>query len=302
MPLRTARIAGAFGAVLKSLGAMARIVVTGGSGRLGQHAIRELLDHGYDVLSLDRVAPPTKLCPSLIADLRNYEEIYKALDGADGVVHLGAYQAPGLAHDSETFTNNVTAVYNILHAAAAVGVRRIALASSTAAFGFLYAPRPFPPDYLPLDEKHPCRPQDPYGLSKVVGETIADSFAALHDMSIASLRFPGINFDPNFQGFAERWQDPRVKLGRFWSYIDARDAATVCRLALEAELRGHHILLAAAPTSTVREPTDELMQRYFPGVRKTNQALEGNWSGVDSSRAHELLGFEAGHVWENYLR
>jgi nucleoside-diphosphate-sugar epimerase len=49
-----------------------KIVVTGGSGRLGQHVIRELLDHGYEILSLDRVEPPAKLCPSSIADLKRY--------------------------------------------------------------------------------------------------------------------------------------------------------------------------------------------------------------------------------------
>jgi nucleoside-diphosphate-sugar epimerase len=278
-----------------------RIVVTGGSGRLGQHVIRELLDHQNDVLSLDRVEPPAKLCSSSIIDLTRYEDVRAALKGAGGVIHLGAYQAPGLAPDSETFTNNVTAVYNLLHAAAEIGVSRVVLASSTAAFGFLYAPKPFLPDYLPLDEKHRCKPQDPYGLSKVVGETIADSFVSFHDMSIASLRFPGVHFDLSYQSFAERWQGPGAKLGRFWSYIDARDAAAACRLALERDLRGHEIFLAAAPTSTVREPTDELMRRYFPGVKKSQPQLKGNWSGVDSAKARELLGFQARHVWENYL-
>jgi nucleoside-diphosphate-sugar epimerase len=280
---------------------MTRIVVTGGSGRLGQHAIRELLDHRYDVLSIDRVEPPAKLCPSSIVDLTRYEDVRAALEGAYGIVHLGAYQAPGLAPDSETFTNNVTAVYNLLHAAAAIGVRRVVLASSTAAFGFLYAPKPFLPDYLPLDEKHPCKPQDPYALSKVVGETIADSFVSLHEIAIASLRFPGVHFDETYQTFAERWQNPGAKLSRFWSYIDARDAAAACRLALEADFPGHEVFLAAAPTSTVREPTDDLIRRYFPSVKKSRPELKGNWSGVDSAKARELLGFQARHVWENYL-
>ena len=278
-----------------------KIVVTGGSGRLGQHVIRELLDHHYDVLSLDRVEPPAKLCPSSIVDLTCYEDVRAALKGAGGGVHLGAYQAPGLAPDSETFTNNVTAVYNLLHAAAEIGVRRVVLASSTAAFGFLYAHKPFLPDYLPLDEKHPCKPQDPYGLSKVVGERIADSFAAAHDISICSLRLPGVHFDLSYQTFTERWQDPSVKLGRFWSYIDARDAAAACRLAVEKDLRGHEAIIAAAPTSTVREPTDDLMRRYLPDVKKARPELTGNWSGVDSTKARELLGFQAIHVWENYL-
>ncbi len=279
-----------------------KIVVTGGSGRLGQHVIRELQDHGHEVLNLDRVVPQTKLCPSWIADLTRAGDIYQAVRGADGMIHLAGYQAPDLAPDSETFGNNVTATYNVLHAAAALRVRKVVIASSTAAFGFLYARRPWLPEYLPLDEKHPCKPQDPYGLSKLVGENIAGSFAEVNEISICSLRFPGINFDLSYQGFAERWQDPSIKLGRFWSYIDARDAACACRLALEAAVRGHEIFFVAAPTSTMRQPTDELMRLYLPGVKKARQDLNGNWSGVNSTRAQELLGFEAKHVWENYLR
>ena len=47
------------------------------------------------------------------------------------------------------------------------------LASSTAAYGYIYGAADAVPDYLPVDEDHPCRPTDPYGLSKVVGERIA---------------------------------------------------------------------------------------------------------------------------------
>ncbi len=281
---------------------MGRIVVTGGSGMLGREVIRELLARGFEVLSVDRAAPKQDVCASAIVDLTRADEVAAAFRAADGAVHLGAYQAPGIVPDPETFSNNVSASYNVLHAAATNGVRRVVLASSTAAFGFLYARKPFAPDYLPLDENHPCRPQDPYGLSKVVAESTADAFARVHDLAIYSLRFPGVNFEPDFDGFAERFQDPGVKLGRVWSYIDARDAAAACRLALEAPARGHTVLIAAAPTSTVADPTDELLRRFFPGVKKARSELQGNWSGVDSMRAREVLGFQAQHVWEKYLR
>ena len=281
---------------------MRKIVVTGGSGMLGRQVIRELIKHGWDVSSIDRAQPVNGLCPSEIVDLTRSEDVSRALTGADGVVHLGAYQAPGIVSDPETFSNNVAASFNVLQAAADNGVRRVVLASSTAAFGFLYARKPFAPDYLPLDEAHPCKPQDPYALSKVVAEATADAFARVHDMAIYSLRFPGINFEPDFRGFAARFQNPGVKLGRFWTYIDARDAAAACRLALEAPRRGHERLIVAAPTSTVAEPTDELLRRYFPGVKKARSELRGNWSGVDSARARDVLGFEAQHVWEKYLR
>jgi nucleoside-diphosphate-sugar epimerase len=86
-----------------------KIVVTGGSGRLGQLVIQELLRHDYQVLSLDRVRPAVNACPSWIADLRSPGDLYQSLTGAHAVVHLGAYQAPGLAPDAEIFGNNVTA-------------------------------------------------------------------------------------------------------------------------------------------------------------------------------------------------
>lgn len=277
------------------------IVVTGGSGRLGGHVVQELLDHRYEVLSLDKVAPKNPVCPSWIADLRSSGSLYEALSGAGAIIHLGAYQKPGLVPDTETFSNNITATYNVLKAAADLGVKRVVIASSIATYGFIYAPKIWPPDYLPLDEEHPCRPQDPYGLSKLLGEKVADAFTATTPMTVLSLRFPGVNFDISYENFSERWKEPGARLGGFWSYIDARDAALACRLSLEANFIGHRILNVASPTSTMREPTDDLIRRYVPGVHKTKETLTGNWSGMDSTKAEALLGFIARHKWERYL-
>jgi nucleoside-diphosphate-sugar epimerase len=278
-----------------------RLVVTGGSGRLGQYAIRELLAHDHTVLSLDRLPPPTALCPSWVVDLTRAGDVYQALRDAEGVVHLGAWQAPGLTSDTETFANNVTATYNVLKAATDLGVRRAVLASSVAAYGFIYAPRMPTPDYLPLDEEHPCRPQDPYGLSKVVGETLGDSFARLAPITIVSLRIAGVNFDPTYQRYVARWRTPAERLGGFWSYIDARDAAVACRLAVEAPLQGHQVFNVAAPTSLMREPTAELARRYVPDLPRIKEGYEGNFSGLDPTKADRVLGFRAEHLMEQYV-
>ncbi len=278
-----------------------KIVVTGGSGRLGQYVVRELLDHGYEVLSLDRVPPPEKLCPSWVADLRKSGDLYEALKGSQGVVHLGAYQAPNLTSDSETFSNNVTATYNVLKAASDMETKCVVIASSVAAYGFLYALRAWIPDYLPLDESHPCRPQDPYGLSKLVGEQIAESFVNLSGIVVSSLRLAGVNFDLTYQSITDRWKDPGAKLGGFWSYIDARDAALACRLGIESDIKGHEVFNIAAPTSRMRESTDDLIRRFLPGIKTIKEGLTGNWSGLYSSKAEVLLGFKAQHVWEKYL-
>jgi len=282
---------------------MKKIVVTGGSGRLGQFVIRDLLAHGYQVLSLDRVPPRAKLCASWLVDLRHSGDLFEALRGAYGVVHLGAYQAPNLAPDAETLSNNVSSTYNVLRAAADVGVKKIVIASSTAAFGFIYATKLWAPEYLPLDEQHPSTPQDSYGLSKVLGEQIADSIVTVHrDLTISSLCFPGVNFDLSYESFRNRWRNPRTRASGFWTYIDARDAAATSRLALEANFKGHEVFIASAAKNCMIQPTLELVKKYLPKGAKLKKASGTHWSCVDSSKARRMLGFKPQHLWQSYLK
>jgi len=281
---------------------MKKIVVTGGSGRLGQFVIRDLLAHGYQVLSLDKVPPREKLCPSWLADLRQLGDLCEALKGAHGIVHLGAYQAPNLAPDAETFSNNVSSTYNVLRAAADGNVKKVVIASSTAAFGFNYAKKLWAPDYLPLDEDHPSTPQDSYGLSKILGEQIAESIVAVHkEMTVSSLRFPGVNFDLTYESFRERWRSPASRASGLWSYIDARDAATTCRLALEAKFGGHEVFIASALKNCMIQPTLELVKSYLPKGAKIKKVSGTHWSAVDSGKARRMLGFNPQHVWQEYL-
>lgn len=282
---------------------MKKIVVTGGSGRLGQFVIRELLAHGYEILSLDRVPPREKLCPSWLVDLRHAGDVFEALQNAHGIVHLGAYGAPNLAPDAETFGNNVVSTYNVLRAAADLRVKRVVIASSIAAFGFIYAKKLWPPAYLPLDENHPSTPQDSYGLSKVIGEQIADSIVTVHkDMTISSLRFPGVIFDLSYESFKERWHNPQTRANGFWTYIDARDAAMACRLALEAKFRGHEVFIAAARNNCMAQPTLELIKKFLPKGAKIKKVPGTHWSCVDSAKARRILGFKAKHVWQDNLQ
>jgi nucleoside-diphosphate-sugar epimerase len=282
---------------------MKKVVVTGGSGRLGQFVIRELLAHGYQLLSLDRAAPREKLCTSWLVDLRQAGDLFEALRDAYGVIHLGAYQAPNLAPDAETLSNNVSATYNVLRAAADMDVKKIVVASSTAAFGFIYAAKLWAPDYLPVDEDHPSKPQDSYGLSKVLGEQIADSMVSVRkDITVSSLRFPGVNFDLSYESFRDRWRNPPARASGFWTYIDARDAAMTCRLALEAKFKGHQVFIASAPKNCMIQPTRELVSKYLPQGAKIRKVSGSHWSCVDSAKARRMLGFRPQHVWQDYLR
>lgn len=276
-------------------------VITGGSGRLGTVTVAAMLAAGYEVLSLDTMRPREKLCETWMSDLTRSGDLFEALDGADSVIHLAAYQAAGEAADSVVFGNNVTSSYNVLRAAAQTGVRRVVMASSIAAYGFIYAPEIWNPDVLPLDEDYPCRPLDCYALSKVFGEQLADSFVAMSGMSVASFRIAGVNFDPSFASFPDRWVDPPRLPGGFWAYVDARDVAEACRLAIEADIDGHRVYNIAAATSNNPAPTEELARKHFPGTR-IRDGMTGCWGGLDVARARDELGFETKHHWRDYLR
>ncbi len=279
-----------------------KVVVTGGSGQLGQQVIAGLLAAGHSPFNLDRKAHPGGFRPTWIADLRDAGSLYQAFEGAGAVIHLAAHIAPGLAPDTDTFNDNVTATYNVFKAASDLGVKRVVFASSIGAYGYLYGPMGQAPDYLPVDEAHRCVPVDPYGLSKVVGERIAGSFCANGSMSAVSLRFPGINYDPSFERILGFMSNPAHRSRGMWSYIDVRDAARGCLLAIDAKIDGHAVFNMAAPSSNMREPTAELAKRFFPSLTDLRDASPGNWSGIDSSAAENVLGFRAEHVWENVLK
>ena len=277
-----------------------RIVVTGGSGRLGTYTVRSLLEAGHEVLSLDRVPPAEELCDSWVSDLSQIGDLYQAFKGSDAVVHLAAWQSPGLTTDSATYSNNVTVSYNVLKAATDMDVGRVVMASSIAAYGFTYAVKFWQPDYLPLDEDHPCAPQDPYGLSKITGERLADSFVSYTGTSVISLRISGVNFDLTYQSLLDRWANPGAKIGTFWSYIDARDAGKACRLAAETNFKGHKICNLSNDISRYREPTAELIQKFLPGT-KIREGFSSHFGGLDNTRIKNLLGFEAQFDWRDHI-
>ncbi|MGH7768492.1 MAG: NAD-dependent epimerase/dehydratase family protein, partial [Candidatus Binatia bacterium] len=184
-----------------------KVIVTGGAGRLGQHAVKELLEHGFDVLSTDTVALENSPCRFVAADLINVEGLEGVFAGADAVVHLarrrfpytengldpasGTWKTPDVIGDARRFNDNTAMTYNVLAAAIAAGAKKIVAGSSLAVYGLFYPPMEVVLDYLPVDEDHPRRPHDPYGLSKLVGEAMCDSFTRRAEVQIASLRFSG---------------------------------------------------------------------------------------------------------------
>ncbi len=292
-----------------------KVVLTGGGGRLGPRAIRELLNHGHEVLSIDAVSLPKNLCPHVLVDLSAVRELGALFRGADAVLHLArkrfpytenGYDAEGrswrsndVSGDAERFAENVAMTNNVLTTAWEAGVKKIACGSSLAVYGLYYPLRPRLPDYLPVGEEHPRRPEDPYGLTKLVGEKLCDALAQKSGIQIASMRFAGIAAEAQIPALLQRRKEPLCRgIGALWSYIDVRDAAVACRLALEADFSGHEAFNICAPRTYMDRPTMELVQAYLPEVKEIRSDLSGHRSGYNPGKAERLLSFRARFILE----
>jgi nucleoside-diphosphate-sugar epimerase len=293
-----------------------KAIVTGGAGRLGGYVTKELLEHGWDVVALDLEPPAEATGAFVAADLTKPERLRESFAGADAVVHLarrrflytengydaatGFWRTPDIFGDAERFNHNNAMTYNVLATAAAVGVKKIVCGSSLAVYGFYYPSAPVAPDYVPIDEGYPRRPHDPYGLSKLVGEAMCDAFSRKTPLKIASLRFSGIYAPENARVLAERRKNPVIRgAGALWSYVDVRDAAAACRLALAADFSGHEAFNICAPATIMAEPTAELVRRFWPQAKNIDARLEGNRSGYATAKAERVLSFKARHLFHD---
>jgi nucleoside-diphosphate-sugar epimerase len=278
-----------------------RICVTGASGLAGRAVVRDLLEHGYDVAATDIAATRNDIEEGVLrADLTDYGQAIEALRGADAVVHLANIPAPGIATPAVTFNANITMNFNVFQAAANLGLSRVVWASSETTLGL---PFDVPPRYAPVDEDHYPVPTSTYALSKVATETIAGHFAEWSGIPFVALRFSNIMAPEDYQEFPSFWPDPPRRKWNLWGYIDERDVALSCRLALEAPretVAGHPAFIIAAADTVMNRPSAELLAEVFPGVKLTREVGEfGTLLAID--RARQVLGFEPRHSWRDHV-
>jgi len=279
---------------------MAKVVITGGSGMLGKWVVKHFVEQGYEVVNVDTHKPADSLGYTIIADLNNLGEVYGVLAGADAVVHLAAIPAAHIKTSEATFQNNVMSTYNILEAAAGLGIRKVVIASSESSYGIVFAVNRFGPQYVPVDEEHPQLPQDSYGLSKVVNELTADMFHRRTGMQVVSLRLGNV-IDPSaYERFPSFIHDPKKRDRILWSYIDTRDAAEVCRLAIEADGLGSVALNVAADDTSMAVKSRQLMEEQYPEVTEFREPLEGHETLLSNAKAKQLLNWQPKHVWRDY--
>ncbi|MCK8669788.1 NAD-dependent epimerase/dehydratase family protein [Rhodococcus sp. NPDC003382] len=283
-----------------------RVVVTGGSGKLGRAVVADLQRHGWKVTSIDRIRPTDSSAPTVIADLRDLGQATDAMSSVDSryrrvdaVVHLAAIPGPGLATDSETFENNLMTTYNVFTAAIRAGVKKVVWASSETLLGI---PFTTPPPYLPVDENYPARPESSYSLAKHLEETMATELARWNpDLSLTALRFSNVLDEGDYERFPEYDTDPTLRRWNLWAYIDSRDGAQAVRKALERDNTGLDTFVIANADTVMSRSTTDLVAEQFPGV-PTRRVFHENETLLCIDKARRVLGYEPQFGWQRNRR
>jgi nucleoside-diphosphate-sugar epimerase len=292
---------------------MKSIVVTGGSGKAGRAVIAELIAHGYRVMNVDLAPPREPLCHFFKADLADPGQAVDAIRRAAGtvdrrrtplgeasaVIHLAGIPAPSLAPDAVTFQNNLLSTYNVFSAATLFGLDRVVWASSETAYGLPLTRTP--PVFAPVTEDHQLAPETGYALAKVLSEQMAREMHRWNPGTrFAGLRISNIFDAADYAQIPSFWSDPSLRRWNLWSWVDARDVAQACRLALEAEIPGADIFTIAAADTLMKQSSRSLMAESFPGVPVRGELGEFE-TLLSIDKARRVLGYRPRHTWRGAI-
>jgi UDP-glucose-4-epimerase GalE len=165
-----------------------RVLVTGGAGYIGSHAVRELRDAGHDIVVLDdlsrghRKSVPPEV-PMVRGDLGDTASLARTLAGADAVIHFAGLLsvADSVVDPVSYYRTNVVKGLALLEAMQAAGVRDIVFSSTCAVYGV--------PIHVPIGEDHPREPINPYGATKLAFERALDDFSRTGRLRAVALRY-----------------------------------------------------------------------------------------------------------------
>ncbi|GAD54034.1 NAD-dependent epimerase/dehydratase family protein [Limimaricola cinnabarinus] len=293
-----------------------RILFTGGAGKAGRHAIPYLLERGHRVTNLDLVPLDHPGVYNLICDLTDAGQVFNAAHAYagfdelepgtgvpryDAIVHFAAVPRILLKPDNETYRVNVMSTYNLLDAAAKLGIRKVIFASSETTYGVCFHDGEVTPAYLPVDEEHPTVPQDSYAMSKVVNEATAKSFQARTGFDIYGLRINNV-IEPHeyAQAFPAYLEDPSLRRRNIFAYIDARDLGQMVDRCLATDGLGYEVFNVSNDDLSVGLSNAEVRARFYEGVEIRREMGEHE-TFYANDKAKRMLGFAPAHSWRDAL-
>lgn len=178
---------------------MAKILVTGGTGYIGSHTIVDLIENGFDVISIDNFSRSTtialagiekitgKKIKNYTVDLKNFDEtqaVFQENPDINGIIHFAAYKAVGESVDEPLryYENNMFGLINLLKCVQEFSISNFVFSSSCTVYGN--------PDTIPVTENSPIKPaESPYGATKQMGEVVIKDFTKAVPTKTILLRY-----------------------------------------------------------------------------------------------------------------
>lgn len=252
---------------------MSRVLVTGAKGLVGVWTVQKLLSNGHGVVGVDLTRPAESVIPKnmrfMTADVTDFGELSQVVlqTEPDVIVHLAAVPHAGIEPAFKTFRTNVMGAFNVFEAAQRTETD-VVWTSSVEIHGDPVAN--FEQHSVPFDEELPNNPPNAYGLSKQVGERLAEFYASTNGHSIATVRPAWIN-EPGRYGTrsVREWFNPEQVAADhevnayYWSYIDVRDLADLIQRLVTVDIAGHERFFAVAEDTYLDLETAAALEAVF---------------------------------------
>jgi UDP-glucose 4-epimerase len=302
-----------------------KILVVGGAGYIGSHVARAFLDKKYDVTVFDNLSSGCrenlfKEAVFIDGDILDEHALSGAMKrGFDGFVHLAAFKAAGesMITPEKFAVNNISGTITLLNAAAAHKIPYCVFSSSAGVYG--------EPRYLPIDEKHPCNPENFYGFTKLEIERLLEWYDRLKGLRFAALRYfnaagydvagriqgiernpanllpivmeVAVGMRPKLEIFGDDWATPDGTCIR--DYIHVTDLADAHVTAFEHLIKNRRSFIVnlgsenGISVKTMVEKAREITGRPIPSVMAPRRKGDPEKLVASSKKAGELLGWKA---------
>jgi len=285
-----------------------RVLVTGARGKVGRAAVAALQGAGHEAVASDLAPPVFERADEgeaeyVQANVTDAGDMFAIVRGMDAVVHAAALPEPTKNPPHVVFQNNLMGVFNVLEAAIRWDVGRFVNVSSETVPGFFFPERHFLPDYAPVDEEHPIRPQDPYATAKHFGEQLMEAAIRRSDIRAISIRPSWVQHEGNYErNLGPQVRDASVLSPNLWSYIDVYDLADAIVLAVESDLPGHEVFYIASPDNVGGRDFAEILREHYGDEIPLKEPLpRQDASGISIEKAQRLLGYDPKRSWRDYL-
>lgn len=298
---------------------MQSFLVTGATGYVGREVVGQLVEEGKAVTGLARSRSSDMGIDFIQANLTDPVGLECALAGRtfDAILHIASL--PGDTGDPIQMVNfNVNGCQNVLEFARKSKARRFVLASSISAYEWYPATKFSPPDHMPVDENHPCRPRDMYSTTKRMQELLAMTYFHQFDVPTTALRLTAV-VGPRGRGGGRGWREfaekmaegksvqiPHFSPDELCHYVDIRDVARMFIAAAEHSGTVGEIFNCCGPGPTRGSEFADVVKEFVPGIQVECgfpwSMAQGGEISFSMEKARKLMGFEPKYAMKDSIR